>query len=306
MGMVLVCRAKSGGWASTTGLAVAACWPDPRWVPLVEADVSGGAVAARARVGFAPGLVELAADARPGAGVEVLARHTQRLACGVDVVVGPVRARQAGATVAALAACPGVLAGGDGTLVLVDVGHLAPGSAAWPLLAGAAGMVVCAAPTLEGLAAGIGLLEELRAARVAGRVWLVLCGPGEYGRPAEVEEAAGGVPVAGVLPWDARTAAALYRPGGAVTRTALGRAGRRLAVRLATDLSTPTPQASPLAVPRSPVAAGLLAPRAGTAAPAGDAVWSSPAATSAAAAPAAWTRPAAPLWPSSPRPGERP
>jgi hypothetical protein len=293
-------------------LAVASCWPDPRWVPLVEADVSGGAVAARARVGFAPGLVELAADARPGAGVEVLARHTQRLACGVDVVVGPVRTRQAGAAVAALAACPEVLAGGDGTLVLVDVGQLAPGSAAWPLLTSAAGVVVCTAPTLEGLAAGIGLLEELRAARLAGRVWLVLCGPGEYCRPAEVEEATGGVPVAGVLPWDARTAAALYRPGGAVTRTALGGAGRRLAVRLATDLSAPTPQASPLSVPRSPVPAGLPAPRAGTAATAGDAVWSSPAAPSAAApstaaaGPAAWTGPAAPPWPSSPRTGERP
>lgn len=237
----MICRAKAGGWCTTTAVAVAAGWPDPRWRLVVEADTSGGTIVSRAGIQPAPGLVELAARARPGAGVDVLATCTQRLRCGVPVVAGPVRARQAAAAVNTLCAAPDVLAGAAGTLVIVDVGQLAPEAVAWPLTHAADGALVCAPPTLDGLAAAAGLAGEL--CQACPRVWLAVCGPGDY-PDRQVAEAMAPVPLVAHLPADPHVAAGLWSatslPG---RRSRLRQAADDLARRLATDLPVaPTPQ----------------------------------------------------------------
>ncbi|GAA3744488.1 hypothetical protein [Salinactinospora qingdaonensis] len=125
---------------TTLGLALAAMWPREVPTVLVEADASGGDVAAWRRMPIAPGLVELAAAARPE-GLHSqppdLFRHTQVLAGGQRVCVAPVTAGRANGVVSMVAQHPGVLAPAVDSLVVLDLGRLMPRSAAAYLAAAA-------------------------------------------------------------------------------------------------------------------------------------------------------------------------
>jgi len=235
--IVVVGQAKSGG-ATITAVALAASWP--RDALMVEADPSGGDVAARAGLALVPGLVSLGAAAR-GEGVtgEAVLAHTQNLGGVVPVLVAP---PGAGPARAALAALDEQLAGSLGTLgsgdVVIDVGRIGSADAGSPWLRAAELVVLVARPDAAGVAHLAALLEWV--AETAARVALVMIGTQPYG-PAEVADALG-VQVAGVLAFDPKGAAALgsgVLAGYLAERSPLRRSARTLAPVLAARLDEP-------------------------------------------------------------------
>ena len=235
MSLVVVGQAKSGG-TTTTAVALAASWP--RDLLVVEADPSGGDVAARAGLALVPGLVSLAAAAR-GEGLpgEAVLGHTQHLGGVVPVVVAP---SGAGPARGALAALEEQLAGALGTLksgdVIVDVGRIEPDGSPW--LRAAALVVLVARPDAAGVAHLAALLDWVSEA--AARVAVVMIGAQPYG-PAEVADALG-VQVAGALAFDPKGAAALgsgVLRGYLAERSPLRRSARTLAPLLAARLAEP-------------------------------------------------------------------
>ncbi|MDT0303616.1 hypothetical protein [Streptomonospora wellingtoniae] len=124
---------------SVTALALAAVWPDPAGAVLVEADASGGDVAAWHRLQPSPGVTDLAAATRHrGAGPQAdPAAYSQTLPGGLSVCPGPASADPAGGAVqllatnnpaltAAPADPPAADAAGQRPAVLADLGRLAP------------------------------------------------------------------------------------------------------------------------------------------------------------------------------------
>jgi hypothetical protein len=281
--LVAVASAKGSPGVSTTCLGLAATWPHG-WHPvMVEADASGGDVGVWYGLDAEPGLVGLAAASRRTGRSDLVWEHAQQLPGGLPVVIAPAGADQASAAVDVLSGCPdlgfltsaaprpdpdpddgpaeartdgGAAAVGAGrAVVVVDVGRL-PSRVSRTAGVGrvlvaadvvllvtgtdAAGVVhaAAAAETLNGL----GPVDE-----PVGRVRLLLADRGPY-RPEEVT-AALGLPVAGVLPKDARTAAAL---AGRSTRGPL-RAARSVLLRvlagIAQDLASEhrtRPESAPL------------------------------------------------------------
>jgi hypothetical protein len=236
---VLVAVGSVKGFGATTlAVALAARWPRPDAV-VVEADPAGGDLAFRFGRHREPGLAELAADARRGAGGVELARYTQRLPVGVDVLFGPAAPAtpQAVSAVAALVdgAGLGVLrTAARQRLVVVDVGRLDWSSAALPLACAAQVLLLVTGGGLDGVDAvqvrrdALLAMPELRASVrlvLTGR----LCGP--------VDEIARvvGLPVAAVLPQDRHAAAVLsgqLRPGRGWARLDLPRVARAMALAL--------------------------------------------------------------------------
>ncbi|MEW6477437.1 MAG: hypothetical protein AB1679_34730 [Actinomycetota bacterium] len=236
MSLVVVGQAKSGG-STTTAVALAASWP--RDVLLVEADPSGGDVAARAGLALVPGLVSLGAAAR-GEGLtgEAVLSHAQQLGGVVPVVVAP---PGAGPARGALAALEEQLAGTLGTLgsedVIVDVGRIEPADGS-PWLRAAGLVVLVARPDAAGVAHLAALLDWVSEAAV--RVAVVMIGAQPYG-PAEVADALG-MEVAGALAFDPKGAAALGSGvvrGYLAERSPLRRSARTLAPLLAARLAEP-------------------------------------------------------------------
>ncbi|GIL29075.1 hypothetical protein NUM_43290 [Actinocatenispora comari] len=272
MSVVVFCRAKAGGCVTATALAVTACWPDPGPVTVVEADASGGSLAARAGLEAGPGLVEWAAMAgSPRPAGELLDQVSRPFpGTSVAVVTGPVdgaeqpqdsaataypaaggarlaggAAARARAAVTALACEPRLLEAGDDRAVLLDAGQVSAAAPAWPLLARADGVLVCAPPSLDGLAAAFGLAREIQAAPgCTAEVALVAIGDGPYS-PQEITAAA---PAAlwGVLPHDPHAADLLGSGRGLAARTRLARAATVLAARCAKRASaSPFPAPGP-------------------------------------------------------------
>ena len=185
MGLIAVASMAGAQGATTTALGLAACWPRAEAVPVVvEADPSGGDLAARWDLEARPGLAEAGAAAaaadQPGPGV--LTAGAQQIAvAGREVTV--VCASMGGSEVApalAVLTAPGskALVDPDGWVV-ADVGRLDEASPAWPLVAAADCTVVVARADLEGLAHLRARFETL-----AGRApWWRCCvalTPGSY------------------------------------------------------------------------------------------------------------------------------
>lgn len=154
---------------------------DGRWrrpLLLVEADPSGGVLAARAGLGLTPGLTSLAAQARGGElSVELIARHMQVLPSGAAVLLGPIGADQARSVVS-------VLGGGvarfvrsrpDEEMVLVDAGRLDTDSPASPMVAVADGVVLVVRSDGEGVGQAAAWLRSRP--ELGGRVAFVLRAP---------------------------------------------------------------------------------------------------------------------------------
>lgn len=241
--VVAVVGAKGAPGATTSAVALALGWPRP--VLLVDADPSGGDLAAgwlAGRVGLDRGLLSFAVATRhtdtPAAAE--LAGHVVSIpeALRVLVLPGLAHAGQSGGLeprvwTRLLSAATGPWPASEATAdesgvrvdVLADCGRIGPDTP-WPLLASAGVVLLATRPTLRGvhharyalaaLTAGIG---DVRRAR------LLVCGPGPY-EAGEVGRAVG-LKVAATLPADAAAALVLSdgaSPGRGWPRTALARA----------------------------------------------------------------------------------
>jgi hypothetical protein len=191
---------------------------------LVEADLAGGVMAVRHRLGREPGLTTLAAagSIEPDEWQD----HAQS-AGGVAVLVGPDSPdsagslwRRAGDRLAA------VLEASD-AWVVADVGRLAGPT---PLLGPASLLLVLVQPIAEHLVALSHRVDGLRRAVHPGTVGVVLVGDGPYG-PNDVTGPLS-IDVLGVLP-DDRRAADLLIEGGRSARSF----GRSRLARAATGLT---------------------------------------------------------------------
>ena len=130
-----------GDHATTTSLAIAAGWPIPgvvehdRQVVLVEADPSGGSVAAWLDTPLSPSLSAVvtalhqgsAGGATPSTQRSTIDAMIRRTASGVRCIPAPFRAREArGAVAEAEMSLFPILTGLDEVVALVDVGRIDP------------------------------------------------------------------------------------------------------------------------------------------------------------------------------------
>lgn len=228
--IVAFCSLSGAPGVSTLAAAVAACWPStPLTVPvLVEADASGGDVAAWHGIAPHRGAVSLAAAARtyspsaedagakpaPASGhgepatvsAFPLLGHSIELPGGLRVVSAPADPLEAGRAVDMFAHHPGILTTGRATVL--DVGRAVPGSAGAGLLRHADVVVVAVAA---------GEVEQARRLSVCApalsslrewgtRVGLAVTAPCPHS-DAEVSEVADGLPVWARVPHDPAGAA---------------------------------------------------------------------------------------------------
>jgi len=129
-----------GECSTTTAVALAATWPAGERVVVAELDPGGGSLAAWLDVPRSPNLSELVASAEAGSwpAIEASCQHT---ASGVDVLVAPVRAVEAGAAVAAASpTVVPVLAALDAVTVIADGGPV--GGVLSPVMGAAATVVL--------------------------------------------------------------------------------------------------------------------------------------------------------------------
>ncbi|WP_319463012.1 hypothetical protein [Micromonospora sp. RTP1Z1] len=230
--MLIVCGSLSGApGVSTAAVGLAAQWPGGRAL-LVEADPSGGVVAARFGLAQQPGLTSLAASTRHGGGVESIAEHLQGLPLGIEAVVAPGSADTVAGSVTVLGRNSGTVLRGVAGVVVADVGRLYPGSPAGGLLPAADAVLVLASPATEYLDHVDARMPWLREVTRPGVLGLALAGPGSY--PAGEIAARLGAPVWAVLPRDRWGAGVLTGRlvGRAWQRTRLVRALRDLAATL--------------------------------------------------------------------------
>lgn len=235
--LIAICSVKGSPGATTWSVALAARWPQPARVVLVECDPSGGSVAARFGLAPAPGLVSLAAAARRDTTAELLWSHVQPLPGGLPVVAAPPGAdytraalhtlldsrRQSVSVLRSAATAPGAV-------VIADCGRLDSTSPAVSIAREANRVLLLVRPhadELAQLAAGLSMVDLW-----SMRPDLVLVGPGY---PASDVARELGMPVLASIPDDVRGARALCgHPGGrrGPARSALGNAAHRIAARL--------------------------------------------------------------------------
>lgn len=229
--LIGVCSAKGSPGVSTTALALGARWPSPDPI-VVEADPAGGDVAARFRLAPSPSLVTLAAASRRGADPQLLSEHCQRLPGGLRVVIAPIAARQAHASVSLLAPRSDLFRA-PGTVV-VDLGRVDPASPVVPLLRALDALMVLARPHEAELAHVATLAEDIPS--WTPHPCLVLVGTGYQRSEVETEL---GIPVLGTLPEDPSGSAVLAGAlqGPEPHKSRLGRAAAHLARRLLDHLT---------------------------------------------------------------------
>lgn len=218
MTTIALASVKHSPGVTTAAVALAAAYGDGAVV--VEADPSGGDIAARSGLPFEPGLLNLAASGRHLGTILDFTPHAQPLPGGGRAVVAPVDPDRAGAAVATTA--PRLSAAGGADLTIIDCGRMLASSAARPAMRGADLVLMVLEPTVtavEHLRARMPSLER----PILGRVAALLVGDRPY-RPAEVEHALG-IPVIGSVAVDPRGVAALYR-GSAARRSLLVRSAR--------------------------------------------------------------------------------
>jgi hypothetical protein len=222
MTIVGVAAVRGAPGVTTTSLLVAAAMPD---AVLVEADASGGVLAARYGLGREPGLTTMLAEARSGGTIDWRA-HAQS-AGGVAVVVGPdspeaaqVLWQQSSDRIAR------VLRSLDATVV-ADLGRVGPHL---PLAGALDVLVLLVRGTREHLVTASHRLAALRAG--ARAVAVVVVGDGDYSA-LEVAQSLG-VGVLAALPDDPAAARILegHSPARSLARTRLVRACQGLAGRV--------------------------------------------------------------------------
>jgi hypothetical protein len=217
--IVALSSARGAPGVTATALSLAAALP----ALLVEADVSGGVLAARYSLGREPGLTTLVAAGRTGSAADW--RDHAQSAGGVPVVVGPDSAGVARALWERAGDRVANLLRRFDTVVVADVGRMV---APMPLAGSIdVGLLVVAPRPEHLLSASQGMSDLEQSARAVG---VVVAGDGPY-RPGEVAESLG-VDLFGVVPHDPRGADALEGRGGSarvLARSRLARAGVELA-----------------------------------------------------------------------------
>lgn len=236
MGIVAV----TGDAATTTTVALAAAWPAGLDALVVEADPSGGDLAAWFDMPVAPSLSTVVTRVVDGTWPEI-ERHTRLAANGLRLIPAPARAAEAAQAVGeASRSLVSTLAALRSPVVIVDAGGPAPSPASHPFVAAAAVTVVvhrqatqssrAAAVRLQRLADQVDALSPTPAALV---VAVVGAQPFDLG---EIEtflaESIGRVQLAG-LPVDELAAAVFGGRAGVsgrrLSRLPLTRAARGLA-----------------------------------------------------------------------------
>ncbi|MGH3625061.1 MAG: chromosome partitioning protein [Sciscionella sp.] len=251
--LVAVLSVKGSPGVSTFSVALAARWPSPVRMLLVEADPSGGDVGTRFSLESTPGLLSLAVAARRSDDPALLWQHAQALPGGVPVVAAPPDADRARAALSALAPDPAAGAGivraaatAPDTVVIVDCGRIDTGSAAMPIVGSAEAMVLLTRARADDLAHLARRLPAL--GRWVPHPVMLLVGDGYSA--AEVARELGVSPW-GRVPEDPRGAAVL---GGRPSARRWGRSGPahsalgQVAHQVATVLVAQ--QAPPPALPR--------------------------------------------------------
>lgn len=178
MALIALAADKGAPGVTTAAVALAAVWPQA--VLLAECDVAGSDLPYRLPAkGGHPlaqdrGVVSLASAVR-GAGPQVVWEHTQELAGGLQVLVGPAQPEQSAAMASAWTPISGMLAGLPGTDVIADCGRVLGESPVVPVLRRADLIVLVARDTVEGVAhLRHGLLAVARAVNApssTGSVW---------------------------------------------------------------------------------------------------------------------------------------
>lgn len=197
--------AKASPGTTTAALLCAAVWPTDRVV--VEADESGGVLAARLGLSESPGALQLAGAARVEVDRAALRTHCQESA-GMPILVAPTEPMQVTATYRELAPLLTDTARAGDVSLIVDGGRLTSTSAVWPLTR--AGLIVLVARTrLDEFTAFAAAARDLRSA--GARVAAVLVDTGPY--PPEEFASTAGVELLAVLPDDPTGAAALRGEG---------------------------------------------------------------------------------------------
>lgn len=248
--IVAVASVKGSPGVTSTALALAAAWSAP--VVLLEADRAGGDLAYRCRAahgGFlhaGRSVITLAAAVRSGLPTsDTLLNHSQRLACGVDVIQGVTSGSQAAGLESLWPQLHGACRAVDRD-VIVDLGRLGQGSPTLPLAGGADRLLLVANPTLASvvhLADSLpGLAEAMGAEEGRDQVTPVLVGPdaSAHRDSVDLDEIlrSTGVPVTKTrsVPYDPAALQRLEsgeRATGRLGRTLLVRAVRQLAVEFA-------------------------------------------------------------------------
>ncbi|MFJ6901519.1 hypothetical protein [Streptomyces hokutonensis] len=227
MTLVAVCSLKGSPGVTTAVVGLASAWRAGEQPVVVECDPAGGDLLGRYRLETAPGLTSLAAAARRSGEPGLVWQHTQRLPCGLPVVVGPAGTAQARASMVQLAhsGTRALRRAADraGTVVIADCGRVDQGSPALEVVRDADVMLLLARARDDALSHVATQLDA--AARWTRRPCFVLVGDGypttEVAQALEVE-------VMGRIPEDPKGAAAL---GGAAWRSAPARSplGKALA-----------------------------------------------------------------------------
>lgn len=235
MSCLVVSSAKGAPGVTTTALALAMTWPaTDRPVVVVEADVSGGSLAARWNLGYEPGLLSIAGAGRRGIDRELLLRHSQDLG-GVPVLCGPASAEQARSALATVAGHLGALGSTGDVDLIVDVGRLWSTSPALDLARSAAICMVVTRSQLDHVQHVPSLVRTLSGQRAAPA--LVSIGDEPY-RAADVAQYAE-APLLGVFADDPRGAHALGGAGGSerlLRRSPLMRSALALGETIVTQL----------------------------------------------------------------------
>ena len=287
MAYIAFASAKGSPGVTTTVAALAATWPVDRSLLVAEVDPAGGDLVVRFDLAPEPGLVSLAAAGRRELGADRLVEHTQQLPAldgqadaARRVLIAPVSAEQATASLSALRGGLTHVLDEVGFDVLVDCGRLDPSSPAFDLATNASVLVMVARPVV----AEVHHLSARLGSAKPRAVSLLMVGDRPYS-VSEVGELVGASPL-GTLPVDARAAAVLAEghPNAArlLRRSQLLRDARALAEGLCDWLGpqaaaqpAPSPQpvtgappaASPATAPRAappaPPPAGPVAPAAG-------------------------------------------
>jgi MinD-like ATPase involved in chromosome partitioning or flagellar assembly len=253
--LVAVLSVKGSPGVTTFSVALAARWPSPARLLLVEADPSGGDIGTRFSLKPTPGLVSLAAAARSSDDPTLPWHHAQALPGGLPVVIAPPDADRARAALSALSdgsIGAGVLraaATAPDSVVIVDCGRIDTGSAAIPIVHSADAMILLTRARADDLAH---LARRLPAiGRLTAHPAMLLVGEGHSA--AEVARELGVLPL-GRVPDDPRGAAVLcgrpsalrwYRSGPA--HSALGQVAHKVANVLLTgqEPSTGLPRQGP-------------------------------------------------------------
>lgn len=232
MSIVAVASLHGSPGATSLAVALSGCLPP---AVLVEADPSGGVLAARCGLSREHGLVSFASD-REALGSSGLANHAQALASGLPVLPCSESAEHTSLLLRAAALdIADRLAAADCTVV-VDAGRLGIDGVTAALLDRAAVVLVVCRSTVDALAVLAARLPALR----QHRILVVLVGDRPYG-PADVTSSLD-VDVVAVA-FDPRAVGAMWSGRGqrALPRSSFARSVAALADQVRVELGVEVP-----------------------------------------------------------------